>query len=101
MEISSGSSTPEINEGDESDLAFYNEMIAFFNSNSMTDEASYLKAQEYVDIDNLIDYYITNIYSGNTDWPANNNVFWRYKTDNGGYGNTAEWYMDGRFRWVI
>ena len=101
LEISSDSSTPEINEGDESDLAFYNEMIAFFNSNSMTDEASYLKAQEYVDIDNLIDYYITNIYSGNTDWPANNNVFWRYKTDTGGYDDTAEWYMDGRFRWVI
>jgi len=101
LEISSKSSTPEINEGDESDLAFYNEMIAFFNSNSMTDGASYLKAQEYVDIDNLIDYYITNIYSGNTDWPANNNVFWRYKTDNGGYDDTAKWYMDGRFRWVI
>jgi len=101
LEISSGSSTPEINEGDESDLAFYNEMIAFFNSNSMTDEVSYLKAQEYIDIDNLIDYYITNIYSGNTDWPANNNEFWRYKTDNGGYDDTAEWYMDGRFRWII
>jgi len=101
LEISSGSSTPEINEGEESDLEYYNEMIEFFNNNSMTDEANYLKAQEYMDIDNLIDYYIANIYSGNTDWPANNNVFWRYKTGNGGYDETAEWYMDGRFRWVI
>ena len=101
LEISNGSSTPEINEGDESDLAYYNEMWSFFNENSMTDEGSYQKAQEYLDIENFIDYYIANIYSGNTDWPANNNVFWRYKTENGGYDDTAQWYMDGRFRWVI
>ena len=101
LEISQGNKTPEINEGDESDLAYYNEMVAFFNNNSMTTQANYLKAQEYVDADNIIDYFITNIYSGNTDWPANNNEFWRYKTSNGGYDSTAEWYMDGRFRWVI
>lgn len=101
LEISNGSGTPEINEGDESSLEYYKEMIDFFNSNSMTDEANYLKAQEYLDVDNFIDYYITNIYSGNTDWPANNNVFWRYQTENGGYDDTVEWYMDGRFRWII
>jgi len=67
----------------------------------MTDSENYQKAQEYLDIDNFIDYYITNIYSANTDWPANNNVFWRYQTDNGGYDDTGEWYTDGRFRWVI
>jgi len=101
LEISSNSSTPEVNEGDESDLAFYNEMRSFFNNNSLTSDENYKKAQEYLDVDNFIDYYITNIYSGNTDWPGNNNVFWRYKTDNGGYDSTAVWYMDGRFRWVI
>lgn len=101
LEIAQSSRTVEINEGDESDLEYYNEMISFFSGSSMTDSANYLKAQEYLDIDNLIDYYIANIYSANTDWPANNNVFWRYKTDNGGYDNTAAWYMDGRFRWII
>lgn len=101
LEISRGSNTPEINEGDEGDLEYYDEMINFFTSNPMTDEANYQKAQEYVDIGNLMDYYIANIYSGNTDWPANNNMFWRYRTENGGYDDTAEWYMDGRFRWII
>ncbi|MDR3314852.1 MAG: CotH kinase family protein [Oscillospiraceae bacterium] len=94
-------STPEINEGDESDLALYNEMYSFFESNTLTEEANYQKAQTYLDVDNLIDYYIANIYSANTDWPGNNNVFWRYKTDNGGYDGTAVWYQDGRFRWVM
>jgi hypothetical protein len=95
------SSTPEISEGDESDLARYDKMYSFFDSYSMTEDANYQKAQEYLDIDNLTDYYIANIYSANTDWPGNNNVLWRYKTDNGGYDSTAVWYQDGRFRWVM
>lgn len=91
---------PEIQEGDAGDLAYYYEMIRFFNNNSMTAGENYKKAQAYLDIDNIIDYFIANIYSANTDWPANNNVFWRYKTDNGGYDDSAAWYRDGRFRWV-
>ncbi|HWT75642.1 MAG TPA: CotH kinase family protein [Mobilitalea sp.] len=93
--------TPVVNEGDESDLAYYNEMWNFFNDNSLADSENYQKALEYIDIDNFIDYYITNIYSGNQDWPGNNNLYWRYKTDNGGYDSTAVWYKDGRFRWII
>ena len=76
-------------------------MYSFFESNALTDDANYQKAQEYIDIDNFIDYYIANIYSANEDWPGNNNIFWRYKTENGGYDDTAVWYEDGRFRWMI
>lgn len=101
LEITNSGTTPEVNEGDESDLAYYQEMWNFFNENSMAEAENYKKASEYIDIDNFIDYYIANIYSGNTDWPGNNNVFWRYKTENGGYDSTASWYMDGRYRWVL
>ena len=101
LEISQGNQTPEIKEGDESDLEFYQEMVNFFEENSLMNEENYLKAQEYLDIDNIIDYFIVNIYSANADWPANNNLFWRYKTANGGYNSEAEWYEDGRFRWII
>ena len=101
LEIASGNSTPEVSEGEESDLDYYEEMWNFFNDHSMADESSYQKALEYVDIDNLMDYHIANIYSANTDWPANNNVFWRYRTENGGYDGGAEWYKDGRYRWII
>lgn len=101
LEISNSSVEPEVSEGDETDLAYYQEMWNFFEENSMNDEANYKKAQEYIDIDNVIDYFIANIYSGNTDWPANNNIFWRYKTENGGYDSSAVWYMDGRYRWVL
>lgn len=101
MEISNSSDGPEVSEGDESDLAYVQEVWSFFENNSLKEAANYQKAQEYIDVDNFIDYQIANIYSGNTDWPANNNVFWRYKTDNGGYDAEAEWYKDGRYRWVL
>jgi spore coat protein CotH len=76
-------------------------MIRFFNNHSMTDKANYKKAQEFLDIENFIDYYIANIYSANADWPGNNNAFWRYKPDNVGYDDSAVWYQDGRFRWIL
>lgn len=99
--IENTSITPVLDEGDETDLLHYETMWNFFNENSMTEEKNYKKALEYIDEDNFIDYYIANIYSGNTDWPGNNNVFWRYKTVNGEYDSTVAWYMDGRYRWVI
>ena len=83
--------TPELQEGDENDIAYYYEMIRFFNNHSLTDDANYKKAQEYLDIDNFVDYYIANIYSANADWPGNNNSFWRYKPDNGNYDDSAVW----------
>ena len=101
LELSMRSRTVEIKNGDRSDLDLYNQMINFFNNNSLSDAVNYKKAQEYFDVDNFIDYYIANIYSGNEDWPGNNNQFWRYKTDNGGYDAKAVWYMDGRFRWMM
>ena len=92
---------PELQEGDASDIAYYYEMLRFFNTHSMTDKVNYKKALEYLDVENFIDYYIANIYSANADWPGNNNSFWRYKPENGGYDDSAVWYQDGRFRWVL
>lgn len=102
LEISNSSTTAEVSDGEADDIDYYNEMWNFFNDNDMSDADNYAKAQTYIDLDNFIDYYIVNIYSGNTDWPANNNVFWRYKTENGGYDeNAAIEELDGRYRWVL
>ena len=58
----------------------YEEMWQWFKSvrNGMTDE-QFLEAQCYLDIDNFIDYYIFNIFVGNTDWPAGHHTLWRYR----------------------
>ncbi|MDL2288836.1 CotH kinase family protein [Oscillospiraceae bacterium OttesenSCG-928-F05] len=101
VEITNTSGGLALSEGDETDLAYANEMWAFFEENDLSVAENYEKALTYLDVDNFIDYFIANIYSGNTDWPGNNQVFWRYKTAGGGYDSTAEGALDGRFRWVL
>ncbi len=38
----------------------------------LTDNAQYLELQQYVDVDNLIDYMIVNHWLDNEDWPQHN-----------------------------
>jgi spore coat protein CotH len=52
-----------------------------------------------MDVDNYIDYLITNIFTGNDDWPENNLYFWRKRTDK--YEPDAPYGQDGRWRWML
>ena len=52
-----------------------------------------------MDIDNYIDYYISEIYIGNSDWPQKNIKFWRYKTN--AFQPDAPYGQDGRWRWLL
>ena len=64
----------DIIEGDNQD---YLGMIDFVENNDLSNPNNYLIVEEQVDIENFIDYYIIQIYVGNTDWPGNNIKFWR------------------------
>ena len=44
-------------------------MIDFVENNDLSNPENYLIVEEQVDIENFIDYYIIQIYVGNTDWP--------------------------------
>ena len=61
-------------EGDNQD---YLDMINFIENNSLVDPNNYLIVEQQVDINNFIDYYVSQIFFGNTDWPGNNIKFWR------------------------
>ncbi|CAH9017937.1 CotH kinase family protein [Candidatus Nitrosacidococcus sp. I8] len=54
-------------------------------------------AQNYIDVESFIDYYIAEIFLANTDWPQNNYAFWKY------LGKAVENNLtsDGRYRWLI
>lgn len=74
----------KIYEPSEGDAERYNEMMAFVNANSMTVASNYeIMRTKYVDVDNMINYYIAQIYCQNTDWPANNARLWRPRVENG------------------
>ncbi|MEN8906215.1 MAG: CotH kinase family protein, partial [Clostridiales bacterium] len=41
------------------------------------DDEIFLQLESMIDIDNLMDFYITQLYFANTDFPENNNRMWR------------------------
>ncbi len=82
----------------EGDSKHYKNMIDFIDKNSMKSDANMDKVEEMMDFDNFIDYEISEIFSGNSDWPDNNIEYWRYKTP---FNPDAPCGLDGRWRWIL
>lgn len=55
----------------------YNEVIAFIDSHDMTLPENYTFVSSRIDVNEYMNYLITEIYSANSDWPAGNNKYWR------------------------
>jgi hypothetical protein len=53
------------------DFDAWNTVLSMSNS-SLTNDVQYELLQQYVDLDNLIDYMIVNHWVGNDDWPQHN-----------------------------
>ena len=53
------------------DLTAWNTALSLATA-SLTNNAAYEQMQQYVDVDNLIDYMIVNHWAGNDDWPQHN-----------------------------
>ena len=87
----------ELDEGDEqTDQALYDELISFAKNNDMTVDANYKKMCEMIDVQSLIDYYATEIFIDNNDWPTNNYRLWRSRTV-----DASNPYQDGKWRWML
>lgn len=85
----------EVEEGNDEDIELYSDLLQFFSNTDMSVDANYKKAKELVDMQSLIDYYATEIYIANCDWPFNNYELWRSRGDDG------QGYSDGRWRWML
>jgi hypothetical protein len=85
----------EVQEGDDE---AYLELLDFLDAHDLsTDAAAWEYVQTRIDIDNIVDYSIVNMFLCNTDWPHNNQGFWRERVD---YSPTAAVPHDGRWRFV-
>ena len=77
---------PDLNAFDASDgdsLRFV-ELMTYLRANSMATAANYdYVKNHYIDVSNMINYYIAELYCQNTDWPKNNFRLWRPRTKNG------------------
>ncbi len=76
----------------------YLELLAFVREHDLSVSAHYAYVKARVDVDNLIDYTIAQVYFANEDWPQNNIKFWRYRTGTPGSVPSA---VDGRWRWLV
>ncbi|HSD14305.1 MAG TPA: CotH kinase family protein [Flavobacterium sp.] len=79
----------------EGDRIHYNNMTNFMTNNSLAIAANYDYIKTLMDVDNMKDYYITNIYTDNCDWPEWNATLWRKRTT---YNPNALYGLDGRWR---
>ncbi len=64
----------------------------------ITDSHIYSEFCALVDVDNLIDYLIVYIFSGNDDWPGNNFKLWRVTEEN---IDPNKYGADGRWRFMV
>lgn len=53
-----------------------------------------------MDIDNLIEYYFVELYTGNFDWPFGNVKLWRYRQPKFSEESVDD-PIDGKFRWLL
>ncbi len=83
-------------EADNGDLTAFNQLNNYFIS---ANPISYSYVNTLMDIQSYTDYFMSEIYSANTDWPQNNQQFWRKRTNQ--YLPNAPFGQDGRFRWMM
>ncbi|MGI9239832.1 MAG: CotH kinase family protein, partial [Verrucomicrobiales bacterium] len=70
----------EITEGDR---GHYDATMSILRTLNMRQQANYQRAAERVDMTNYIDYIIVNSWSAMGDWPRNNYIIARERTDPG------------------
>lgn len=63
--------------------AEYVSLVNFLNSNDLANDKNYQYVASKIDINNYLDYMISEIYANNTDWPGNNISFWKPKMPSG------------------
>ncbi|MBW6465359.1 MAG: CotH kinase family protein [Brevefilum sp.] len=85
--------------GDSEDKVEYYKLYEMISENDINNPKVYEKIGTMMDLDNFIDFQIIQIFSANMDWPQNNNVFWRIKSNT--YTPGLPNVLDGRWRWIL
>ena len=87
----------QVEEGNGSDVAYYDEIFSYLDSHDMSDKGAYLGFCDLVDINNYIEYCCVNLYAANMDLRENRNMLlWRTRKP-----SEREGYKDGRWRWAV
>lgn len=77
----------------------YNEQYARFASMDMTSEENFAELEDFLDVENYLQYFAIENYIGNIDWPSNNLRTYRYLSPDGVYEEGT--VFDGRYRHML
>lgn len=81
------------------DMAHYQQMVQFFQQNNLSNPTHFDHVKTLMDVENFTDYYQSNIYVNNFDWPFNNIRCFRKRTNQ--FLPNAPKNHDGRWRWMM
>lgn len=89
----------EIDDGEEEDIALFDEMLNYIAYSDMSDPEKYAKACEMLDMGSFADYCALQLYIGNKDGPFQNNNWqmWRVRVP----GEDDSPYADGKWRMML
>lgn len=87
-----------LDDGDLRGATHYQAMYQYAVTQDLSKEMHYRYIEKRMDIDNFIDYYISELYMANVDWPQNNILYWR---KNVSFKEDAPYGHDGRWRWIV
>jgi autotransporter-associated beta strand protein len=73
----------QVNEFSSGDPLHWNKMIAYIRSANLANTTAYQGVGDYLDVDNYIDYIIVNAFAAMWDWPHNNWVAARERSEQG------------------
>lgn len=73
----------------EGDMVAYDALISYVESNDMSEDACYLYIKSIMDMDEYLEYMVSEIFASNNDWPHNNVKMWKSKK------------AVGRWRWFL
>ncbi|MGK0389922.1 MAG: hypothetical protein ACI94Y_002667, partial [Maribacter sp.] len=63
------------------DFNIFDEHEAFIFNHDLSDDAHFQTAASYFDLESMTDYFITQTYQNNLDWPNNNIKYWRERKE--------------------
>lgn len=73
----------------EGDMEAYDALISYVESNDMSEDACYRYIKSVMDMDEYMEYMVSEIFASNNDWPHNNVKMWKSKK------------AGGRWRWFL
>lgn len=77
----------------------FNAMYAKLSEMDLTDDVNYRELQEFLDVENYLQYFAIENYVGNFDWPQTNVRTYRYVAGESGYQEDS--VFDGRYRMLL